>query len=317
MLFRDVPNVEFVVGSAEAIPFQDGEFDIIVINSVLQILPSAEAVERALAELVRVVTPGGLVFVGDLPFRSELSQGLIVHMARKLREYGARGFLRNISGRRMSAPRGAAPPFLYPQRLPAAVAFAVTRVPAPSDRMLQLSHPSVAQSWRSVLWRRRLRFARCSANRSAAQLSIEPLGGKESIVQLSSAILWVGDLDSGIAFYRDQLGLREVFRDEIASLLLAGRTGVVLHRADKAHEVPASRFSGVPWPGCGIERPVARHSLRFDIDDPDAWFAKLQGAGAVILEPPTDYFWGRSLLVADPDGRPISLARMAFPVPDA
>jgi len=95
-LFRDVPNVEFVVGAAEAIPFEDGEFDIVVINSVLQILPSAEAVERALAELVRVVTPGGLAFVGDLPFRSELSRGLIVHMARKFREYGARGFLRNI-----------------------------------------------------------------------------------------------------------------------------------------------------------------------------------------------------------------------------
>jgi len=95
-LFRDVPNVEFVVGAAEAIPFEDGEFDIVVINSVLQILPSAEAVERALAELVRVVTPGGFAFVGDLPFRSELSRGLIVHMARKFREYGARGFLRNI-----------------------------------------------------------------------------------------------------------------------------------------------------------------------------------------------------------------------------
>jgi catechol 2,3-dioxygenase-like lactoylglutathione lyase family enzyme len=135
-------------------------------------------------------------------------------------------------------------------------------------------------------------------------------------MQLSSVILWVGDLDSCVELYRDQLGLREVFRDEIASLLLAGRTGVVLHRADKAHEVPASRFSGVPWPGCGIELLVARHSLRFDVDDPDAWFAKLQGAGAVIPEPPADYFWGRSLLVADPEGRPVSLARMTFPLPE-
>ena len=136
-------------------------------------------------------------------------------------------------------------------------------------------------------------------------------------MQLSSVILWVGDLDACVSFYRDRLGLREFFRDEIASVLLAGRSAVVLHRADKAHEVPASRFSGVPWPGCGIELPVARHSLRFDIEDPDAWFARLQGAGEVILEPPTDYFWGRSLLVADPEGRPVSLARMNFPLPEA
>ena len=92
---------------------------------------------------------------------------------------------------------------------------------------------------------------------------------------------------------------------------------VTKHRADTAHEVPASRFSGVPWPGCGADFPVARHSLRFDVDDPDAWFAKRRDVGVTILEPPTDYFWGRSLLVAGPGGRPISLARMALPAPDA
>ncbi len=95
-LFRDTPNVEFVVGSSESIPYRDGEFDIVVINSVLQVLPSAEAVQRSLAELVRVCAPGGCVFVGELPFRSELSRGLLVHMARKFREFGARNFLRCI-----------------------------------------------------------------------------------------------------------------------------------------------------------------------------------------------------------------------------
>jgi len=95
-LFQGVSNVEFVVGSADAIPYGNAEFDVVVINSVLQVLPSAEVVWSALAELVRTCRPGGVVFVGELPFCSELSRGLLVHMARKLREFGARAFLRNI-----------------------------------------------------------------------------------------------------------------------------------------------------------------------------------------------------------------------------
>ena len=95
-LFRGTPNVEFAVGSAESIPSGGGEFDIVVINSVLQLLPSRAAVARSLIELMRVGKPGGLVMVGDLAFRDELDHGLLVHMARKLREYGARNFVRNI-----------------------------------------------------------------------------------------------------------------------------------------------------------------------------------------------------------------------------
>jgi ubiquinone/menaquinone biosynthesis C-methylase UbiE len=95
-LFRDVPNVEFAVGSANEIPYGDDEFDVVVINSVLHILPSAKAIEKSLAELVRVCRPTGVVFVGELPFRSELGRGVLVHMARKLREFGVRAFFRSL-----------------------------------------------------------------------------------------------------------------------------------------------------------------------------------------------------------------------------
>jgi ubiquinone/menaquinone biosynthesis C-methylase UbiE len=95
-LFAGTPNVEFVVGSADAIPHPAGAFDVVVVNSVLQMLPSLAVVERSLAELIRVCRPGGVVFVGELPFRSELDRGVLLHMARKLREFGARSFLRSI-----------------------------------------------------------------------------------------------------------------------------------------------------------------------------------------------------------------------------
>ena len=93
-LFRQEPNVEFAVGSADALPYRDAEFEVVVINSVLQCLPSAAVVENSLAEIVRVCTTGGTVFVGEMPFRDELSRGVPVHMARKLREYGPRVFSR-------------------------------------------------------------------------------------------------------------------------------------------------------------------------------------------------------------------------------
>ena len=94
--FQGVSNVEFAIGSADAVPHPDAGFDIVVINSVLQMLPSTSAVQRSLIELIRVCRPGGLIFVGELPFRSELDRGILVHMARKLNEFGARSLLRTL-----------------------------------------------------------------------------------------------------------------------------------------------------------------------------------------------------------------------------
>jgi ubiquinone/menaquinone biosynthesis C-methylase UbiE len=93
-LFQDTPNVEFAVGTADSLPYGDDEFDVVVINSVLHCLPTAADVATSLAELVRVCAPGGVVFVGEMPFRSELGRGVLPHMARKLREYGPRAFFR-------------------------------------------------------------------------------------------------------------------------------------------------------------------------------------------------------------------------------
>jgi ubiquinone/menaquinone biosynthesis C-methylase UbiE len=93
-LFEGTSNVEFAVGAADSIPYGDDDFDVVVVNSVLQCLPTAAEVASSLVELVRVCAPGGVVFVGEMPFRSELGGGVLPHMARKLREYGPRAFFR-------------------------------------------------------------------------------------------------------------------------------------------------------------------------------------------------------------------------------
>lgn len=91
-LFEGVRSVEFLVGDAGHLPCAVGEFDVVVINSVLQALPTEADVEKALAELVRVCVPGGTIFVGELPFCDETSRGILPHLVRKLREAGPVNF---------------------------------------------------------------------------------------------------------------------------------------------------------------------------------------------------------------------------------
>jgi SAM-dependent methyltransferase len=57
-----VPEAELEVASLAAIPFTDGSFDLVVTNDVLQHVPEDE-VERSLAELARVLVPGGTLLV--------------------------------------------------------------------------------------------------------------------------------------------------------------------------------------------------------------------------------------------------------------
>ena len=46
--------------------FEAGAFDTIIMNSVVQYFPSAEYLERVLAGCVRLLSPGGRIFVGDV-----------------------------------------------------------------------------------------------------------------------------------------------------------------------------------------------------------------------------------------------------------
>jgi amino acid adenylation domain-containing protein len=46
--------------------FADGEFDAVVLNSVVQYFPSASYLEAVLSQAMRVLAPGGMVFVGDV-----------------------------------------------------------------------------------------------------------------------------------------------------------------------------------------------------------------------------------------------------------
>jgi predicted enzyme related to lactoylglutathione lyase len=116
-----------------------------------------------------------------------------------------------------------------------------------------------------------------------------------------SLILYVGDLGQAKAFYADTLGLPMRFEDEII-VVVGGPSGqIVLHRNDRGHDERGT------FPA-GTEAGAA--SVRFNVEDPDAWEDEAKRSGVPVLWPTQDATWGRFVVVADPDGRPVALAKM-------
>jgi SAM-dependent methyltransferase len=60
---RRYPDVEAVCADARALPFEDGCFDLVLSNSTLDHFPTFADVERGLAELYRVLRPGGTLIL--------------------------------------------------------------------------------------------------------------------------------------------------------------------------------------------------------------------------------------------------------------
>lgn len=69
-----IDRIRFARGDAKSLPFPDGRFEAVVSNSIVHHIPRPEA---ALAEMVRLVAPGGTLMVRDLarpPDRPTLDQ---------------------------------------------------------------------------------------------------------------------------------------------------------------------------------------------------------------------------------------------------
>jgi ubiquinone/menaquinone biosynthesis C-methylase UbiE len=89
---RGVTNVQPALGDAQALPYAGDSFDAVVLITVLGEIPDQE---RALAEVARVLKPGGRLIVGEMLFDPH------VVTFGKLRERAARAglqFVRRVGG---------------------------------------------------------------------------------------------------------------------------------------------------------------------------------------------------------------------------
>ena len=64
-------NVRFVEGEAERLPFDDGSFDVVISNGVVDLIPDKDAV---FAELQRVLAGGGRIQLADVTIQRPVSE---------------------------------------------------------------------------------------------------------------------------------------------------------------------------------------------------------------------------------------------------
>jgi catechol 2,3-dioxygenase-like lactoylglutathione lyase family enzyme len=125
---------------------------------------------------------------------------------------------------------------------------------------------------------------------------------------LSTCFVIVDDPEASLAFYRDTLGLEQ--RNDVAkgdfrwiTVGAASQPGVAI--------VITNYLNGSPADGEAIAGLVAKGALNgvhFHSDDLDAAFARLESAGAEIVQEPTDQPWGtRDCAVRDPSGNLIRI----------
>jgi catechol 2,3-dioxygenase-like lactoylglutathione lyase family enzyme len=123
---------------------------------------------------------------------------------------------------------------------------------------------------------------------------------------LESVILFVSNLAEARAFYVDALGLPVRFEDEII-VVVGGPSGrVVLHRNDRGHDE-----RGIFPAGAG----VGGAAIRFIVKDPDACERDAVERGLTVVWPTQEATWGRFVVLADPEGRSVVLAKMTQVVP--
>lgn len=118
---------------------------------------------------------------------------------------------------------------------------------------------------------------------------------------LESLILFVSDLAQARAFYVGALGLPVLYEDQIIVVVGGSGGSVVLHRNDKGHDE-----RGIIPAGTG----VGGAAVRFTVDDPDGCEREAFDRGLTVVWPTQDANWGRFVVLADPDGRSVVLAKM-------
>lgn len=116
--------------------------------------------------------------------------------------------------------------------------------------------------------------------------------------RIGYVILYVGDLEASVGFYRDVVGFEYKFTDAGYAEFDAGGVRFALYERRRAEWLTGQDVA----PGAGGEVVVM-------VADADASAERLAGLGVALLSGPADRPWGhRTVHVADPDGFVVEFA---------
>ena len=108
--------------------------------------------------------------------------------------------------------------------------------------------------------------------------------------------LFIEDLPSATAFYKNVFGLEVVYQDDVSVVMKLGHLMINLLQATEAHELVEPAVVA----GAGLG---SRCLLTIKVDDADAVCAELEQHGVKLLNGPVDRPWGqRTAAFADPAG---------------
>ena len=117
-------------------------------------------------------------------------------------------------------------------------------------------------------------------------------------MRLNYAIVFVSDMDSSVAFYRDVFGLPVKFETpEWTEFSTAGAT-LALHKATGSRQIEAGQESTAP----GQCRPGIL------VDDLDVFHSQVVERGATCVHAPKEVFGARIAQYLDPDGLVVSVS---------
>jgi catechol 2,3-dioxygenase-like lactoylglutathione lyase family enzyme len=113
------------------------------------------------------------------------------------------------------------------------------------------------------------------------------------VTRLAELALFTNDVAAVSAFYRELTGVAPVAEWPGGALFAVADAKILVHeRSDAMAEGPPNED---------------HHALA--VDDLDGTCETLRAAGLTFLVGPSDYPWGRSAYLRDPDGRLVELAQ--------
>ncbi|WP_370418678.1 class I SAM-dependent methyltransferase [Streptomyces sp. QH1-20] len=93
---KEHPELRITHFEEPPLPFEDGLFDAALLFAVLTSIPDAEDRERAVAEVGRLVRPGGVLYISDVPLQTD--ERSVGRYRAQERETGAYGVFRIDDG---------------------------------------------------------------------------------------------------------------------------------------------------------------------------------------------------------------------------